>query len=139
LDLAEAQGARGLVIATHSNARALADHPRNLKDDHLRRLGALGGVVGVNFHGRFLRPKDGRGRLSDVVEQVRYISRVAGPGAVAIGSDFEGGIRPPVELRGASAYPELARALKATGVSRAQVQAAFFDNAWRVLCGKPSP
>ncbi len=42
------------VLATHSCARALADHRRNLPDDLVRAVAANGGVVGVNFHSAFL-------------------------------------------------------------------------------------
>ena len=42
------------VVATHSCARALADHPRNLRDDQLRAVARTGGVVNVNFYARFL-------------------------------------------------------------------------------------
>ncbi len=42
------------VIASHSNARALADRPRNIPDDLLRAIGAKGGVVMVNAYPAFL-------------------------------------------------------------------------------------
>jgi len=42
------------VIASHSSARALADHPRNLADDELRAIAAPGGVICVNFYARFI-------------------------------------------------------------------------------------
>ena len=45
------------VIASHSSARALNDHPRNLSDEQLRAVAASGGVVNVNFFSRFLDPK----------------------------------------------------------------------------------
>lgn len=48
--------AQGPVIASHSCARALADHPRNLTDDELRAIAATGGIVNVNFYSRFLDP-----------------------------------------------------------------------------------
>lgn len=44
------------VIASHSSAKALAPHPRNVPDDILRRLEANGGVVMVNFYSGFLLP-----------------------------------------------------------------------------------
>ncbi len=50
------------VIASHSNARALADHPRNLTDAQLRAVARTGGVVGVNFYSRFLSSEYARAR-----------------------------------------------------------------------------
>ncbi|MFL5576155.1 MAG: dipeptidase [Gemmatimonadaceae bacterium] len=44
------------VVATHSCARALNDHPRNLTDAQLRAVAGTGGVVGINFYARFLDP-----------------------------------------------------------------------------------
>ncbi|WP_200932337.1 dipeptidase [Sphingomonas sp. Leaf412] len=45
------------VIASHSGARAIADAPRNIPDDLLRRIGATGGVVMVNFYPAFVSAK----------------------------------------------------------------------------------
>lgn len=132
--LALAAAANGVVVASHSNARALADHPRNLTDAELRGIAATGGVVGVNFHGPFLA-RGRRAHLSDVVAQVRYLVRVAGIDHVAIGSDFEGDIRPPVELADASQFPRLGAALASAGLDERAIRKIFADNAWRVLCG----
>jgi membrane dipeptidase len=121
------------VIATHSNARALAEHPRNLRDAELRAIAETGGVVGVNFHSPFLA----RGRtatLADVVAHVRYLARVMGPAHVAIGADFEGDSRPPAELADVRGYQRLARALERDGMSAADVSRVMSGNALRVLC-----
>jgi membrane dipeptidase len=45
------------VIASHSCARALNEHPRNLADDQLRGIARTGGVVNINFYSRFLDPR----------------------------------------------------------------------------------
>lgn len=132
--LALARHHRGMVVATHSNARALAPHPRNLTDKQITAVGELGGVIGVNFHGRFLSPKSGLGTLDDVVAQVKYIAKLAGTGAVAIGSDFEGGIRPPAELKDALGYQVLADRLMRDGISRSDALLFMSGNARRVLC-----
>jgi membrane dipeptidase len=121
------------VIATHSNARALADHPRNLADAELRAIARSGGVVGVNFHSAFLTRK-GKATLGDAVAQVKYLVGVMGAEHVAIGSDFEGEIQPPPELAGVQGYQKLARALLDQGMPRATVEAIFSKNALRVLC-----
>ncbi len=131
LRLASESGA--VVIATHSNARALANHPRNLKDAHLAAIARTGGVIGVNFHQGFLSAS-GTASLSDVVAQVRHMVKVAGVDHVALGSDYEGGIRAVPELADASRYQVLARALVESGLDRAAVRKIFAENARRVLC-----
>ena len=136
LELAERLG--GTVIATHSNARRLAPHPRNLSDAHIHGIARTGGVIGVNFHQRFLSPDGGRdATLADVVRQVQYLMKVGGEDAVALGSDFEGGIRPVPELRDANQFQRLADALLAAGLSRQLVRKIFYENARRVLCARP--
>jgi len=121
------------VIATHSNARALAEHARNLDDDELRGIASTGGVVGVNFHSAFLA-RGRQARMSDVVRHVRHLVRIMGIEHVALGSDFEGGIRPPAELPDVRALPKLAAALQSAGLSRAEVELIFGKNALRLLC-----
>jgi membrane dipeptidase len=131
--LALAHETGGVVVATHSNARALCDHPRNLTDDQLRGIAATGGIVGLNFHSPFVV----RGRpatLADVVRQAQHLVRVAGVDHVALGADFEGGIRPARGLEDASHFPDLARALRSSGLSEAAVRKVFSENALRVLC-----
>ena len=62
---------------THSNARAVARHPRNLTDDQLRIIAATGGVAGVNFHAPFVTG-GAEATLDDVVKHVEYLVKVAG-------------------------------------------------------------
>lgn len=135
--LSLARETSGVVVATHSNARALCNHPRNLTDAQLRGIAATGGVVGLNFHAPFVV----RGRpatLEDVVLQAEHLVRVAGIDHVAIGADFEGGIRPARGLEDASRFPALARALRRRGFSDAGVRKLMSENALRVLCGSGS-
>jgi membrane dipeptidase len=131
--LALARETKGVVIATHSNARKLANHPRNLTDDQLRGIAATGGVVGLNFHSAFVV----RGRpatLEDVVQQALYLLKVAGTDHVALGADFEGGISPARGLEDASRFVDLARALRKAGLAEVVVRKLFSENALRVLC-----
>lgn len=122
------------LVATHSNARALAPHARNLTDAQLRAIGSRGGVVGINFHAPFLVGGSGPAALSDVVRHIRHVVETAGVDAAAIGSDFEGGIRPPHDLADARAFPALAEALIDAGFSEALVRKIMSGNARRVLC-----
>ncbi|HSC88936.1 MAG TPA: membrane dipeptidase [Polyangiaceae bacterium] len=133
IELARARGRA--IVASHSNARALAAHPRNLTDGQIRAIARSGGVVGVNFHSNFLRPGGATAELGDVVKQIQHLVRVGGLGVVAVGSDFEGGIRPAQGLENASRYRALARALGKAGYGRADRERMLAGNALRVLCG----
>jgi membrane dipeptidase len=132
-----ARTAQRPVIATHSNARALADHPRNLSDDLLRSIAASGGVVGLNFHSPFV-VRGKRAELADVVAQAAHLVRVMGEDHVALGSDWEGDIRPAKGLADVSRLPALAAALRRAGMSDDVVAKLFHRNAARLLC-PPTP
>ncbi|MCM1977322.1 MULTISPECIES: dipeptidase [Streptomyces] len=78
------------LIATHSCARALRDHHRNLTDDQIRGVAATGGVVCVNFVPDFLTDTADREKVSVdlVVDHIEHIVSVAGIDHVGLGSDF---------------------------------------------------
>ncbi len=134
--IARAHGAP--VVATHSNARALAGQPRNLTDDQLRVIRDTGGVAGVNFHSPFVNGTN-EATVADVVAQVEHMVAVAGVDHVAVGSDFDGGIKPPEGLADAAALPALAAALRARGMSYDDVLKVFSLNALRILGWRPAP
>lgn len=74
------------VIATHSNARALCDHHRNLSDDQLRGIAAGGGVVCVNVITEYVHPTDHT--LERLLDQFCHLIAVAGTDHVGVGADF---------------------------------------------------
>jgi membrane dipeptidase len=134
--IARAHGAP--VVATHSNARVLANQPRNLTDDQLRLIGETGGVAGINFHAQFVNGTN-QATLADVVKQIEHMVKVAGIDHVAVGSDFDGGIVPPEGLEDASTFPALAAELRRRGMSYDDVLRIFSLNALRVLGWRPAP
>jgi membrane dipeptidase len=72
------------VIASHSNCRALADHPRNLTDEQIKAVADTGGVIGVNSIGTFVSPPD----LPHLVDHIDHLVKVAGREHVGLGLDF---------------------------------------------------
>ena len=75
------QASRAPVIASHSSARALADHPRNLTDAQLRAIARNGGVVNINFFSRFIHAANARARDAIEAETAAELSRrLAAPG-----------------------------------------------------------
>ena len=120
------------VVASHSNARQLLDHRRNLPDDIMDGIAKSGGIIGINFHSAFL-VSGRRATLADVVKHILYVAKRIGVDHVAIGSDFEGGIRPPRGLGSLREVQHLVPALRAAGLSDKDVRAIMGDNAMRIL------
>ncbi|MGY3790982.1 dipeptidase [Streptomyces antibioticus] len=74
------------VLATHSAARALFDHHRNLTDEQIRGVAGGGGVVCVNFFAPYLHENDYT--VDRLVDHIEHIVGVAGVEHVGLGPDF---------------------------------------------------
>ena len=77
-------------VASHSCARALCNHRRNLTDDQLKTLGNAGGIAGVNFECSFLKEGSNCATYDQIIEHLLYMKDKAGIDAVGFGSDFDG-------------------------------------------------
>jgi len=77
------------IVCSHSSARALCDHPRDLTDDQLRRLAQSGGVAQVTFYDGFLK-KEGGATIIDAINHLNHMVDVMGIEHVGIGTDFDG-------------------------------------------------
>ncbi len=123
------------LVASHSNARALASHPRNLTDEMIRCLGERGGVAGINYYADFLhdwKPGESKSsRLSHMVSHMKHMKQTGGIGCVGLGSDFDG-FGGAVELRDASCLPLLEEEMKRQGFLPSEIEAVFHGNVLRV-------
>jgi len=128
------------IIASHSGARAVRNHYRNLYDDQIRAIADGGGVVGVVFYPPFL-VNSGEASIANVIQHIDYIVNLVGIDFVAIGSDFDGiGTNTVRGLYDTSTFPDLTLALLEHGYSRddlAKILGKNFQRVFEQVCGKP--
>ncbi|MDR0543944.1 MAG: membrane dipeptidase [Odoribacteraceae bacterium] len=121
------------VIASHSSARALRSHPRNLTDDQLRLLASKGGVVQICLYTHFLA-KGREASLLDAVAHIDHVVRLVGIDHVGIGSDFDGdGNQQLAGCRAANELPNLTVELLRRGYAPADLEKLWGGNLLRVI------
>ena len=77
------------IVASHSSARALCNHPRNLTDEQLKALAAKGGVAQVTLYNGFLK-EEGMATIQNAIDHLNHMVNIMGIEHVGIGTDFDG-------------------------------------------------
>lgn len=120
------------IIASHSNARAICNHRRNLTDEQIKALAKNGGVMGMNFAAGFVK-EDGKPTLADLLDHIDHIVQLVGPHHVGLGSDFDGIGASPEGLRDVTAMPNITAGLVQRGYSDEHIQLILGENYLRVF------
>ncbi len=123
----------GPLLVSHTGVAGVRAHWRNIDDEQVRAVADSGGAVGIIFAPRFVG-----GHLDAVVDHLLHVVKVAGDGAVAIGSDWDGFVRPCDGLADASELPNLTEALLRRGMSAEAIHRILGGNALRVLASVPA-
>lgn len=119
------------IVCSHSSARALCDHPRNLTDAQMQALAKRGGVAQVTFYHGFLR-KEGEASILDAIEHLNHMVNIMGIEHVGIGTDFDGdgGVR---GLASASELINFTRRLLRERYSEEDIRLIWGGNFLRVM------
>lgn len=124
------------IIATHSNARAVSPHLRNLSDDMLKAIHEKHGTVGINFGIKFLGhdPQNATKDLPlDIFKQhIDHIVETTDINTVAIGSDYDG-TDIPTCMNDSTYFPKLWDYLLENGYSNQDLQKISHENLLRVF------
>ena len=125
------QASRTPVVCSHSNCRALCDHPRNLTDGQLRDIAECGGVVQITLYPGFLRTQ-GEATVMDAVRHLEHAIDIAGIDHVGIGTDFDGdgGVR---GMADASEMTNFTRLLMERNFSERDIEKIWGGNWIRVM------
>jgi len=124
-----------IPIATHSNARSLTDHPRNLRDEQLKAISDRGGVIGIVLYDYFLKIGDKKPTLENVFAHADYIVNLCGEDHVGIGSDMDGARIEdfPQGLNTIADLPKIAQFFIEKGYSEKRVEKIMSGNFLRIL------
>ncbi len=114
-------------VASHSNARKLCGHRRNLTDDMINIIKSRGGLIGLNFYVGFLRD-DENAHMTDILRLAEYMLSLGCEDCLCLGSDFDGCDIPP-DMTGIESMSELYEAFLRLNYSEALVNNIFSHNA----------
>ena len=112
------------IVCSHSSARALCDHPRNLTDDQMRALARHDGVAQTTVYQGFLR-SDGQATIVDAVDHLCHAAHIMGVEHVGLGTDFDGD----------GGVPGLADASEVINFTRHLLQRHFSEEDIRLIMG----
>lgn len=120
------------IIASHSNAKSLCNHRRNLTDKMIEALAEHDGFIGINFFPDFL-DASGQASLDDVLDHIDHIVKIGRVDCVGLGSDFDGISRVPVGLEDCSKMPHITKGLIERGYSENEIRKILGGNFLRVF------
>ena len=121
--------ARRPIVASHSNARAVCPHRRNLTDDQFRAIRDSGGVAGLNLYLDFV----GQPTMDALVAHVEHFLALDGEKTLCLGGDLDGCEALAAGMTGMQDVPKLYETLKARGYGDALLEDIFWNNLRRLI------
>lgn len=119
-------------IASHSNARTICRHVRNLTDEQFKALIRIGGVSGINLCDVFIRD-GGNSTIEDVCHHIEHFLSLGGENNIAMGADLDGVGALPAGISHVDDLHKIGTALHERGISETVIEKIFWGNLERVI------
>lgn len=122
------------IVATHSCAYTICNHPRNLKDEQIIEIANRKGIIGICFASHFLN-QSGKSDSDDIINHIKYIKDLVGIDYIGLGSDFDGVDfdNMPSDIRGIKDINKLEEKMKMEGFTEEEINKVMGENWLRVL------
>jgi membrane dipeptidase len=114
------------VLVSHTGVRGTCDNARNLSDRHLKQIAQTGGVIGIGYWKTAVCGED----VGAIVRAIRYAVDLVGVEHVALGSDFDGAVRAPFDVRNIG---QITQALQQEGFTAPEIGKIMGLNVVRLL------
>lgn len=114
--------------ASHSDAKSITPHRRNLTDEQFCIIRQKGGIVGLNFCRDFLNKYATNAKMCDIIRNAEHFLSLGGEKTLAIGGDFDGADI-PADMDGIGSMPELYEMFLHHNYSEELLRDIFFNNA----------
>ncbi len=119
-------------VTSHSNARSICNHKRNLTDEQIKAIANKGGVIGLNYYDAFLEEDKSKLSTDSFIRHIQHILYVGGEDVLALGSDFDGIDTNPV-LPHVGAIPYLFEAMEQSKITASVIDKIKGKNALRMM------
>lgn len=123
-----AELAKRPLVASHSNAKKICGHPRNLTDEQFAAILRTDGLVGLNFYDAFLNDEEDKAGMEDILRHAEHFLSLGGEDHLAMGGDMDGSTMPKDMKDGLAAIPRLYE-LFLRHYSQTVTDKIFYDNA----------
>ncbi len=120
------------IIASHSNAKSICPHPRNLADEQFSAIVKNGGMIGINFYTPFLTSNK-YATIADIIRHVEHFMGLGGENHIGLGSDYDGIDILPSGMQGIEHIDMILNALLKLNYTETQVANIAGNNFIRLI------